>query len=310
MLEMKYIYGPIPSRRLGLSLGISPIPKKYCNYSCIYCQLGRTNHMVNKREMFYKVDDIIEELKIVLNNNIKFDVVSIVGSGEPTLYKGLGELITKIKLICNKPVVVITNGALLDDKKLQEELLNCDIILPTIDAYDEESFKLINRPHKKIVFENIIKGIIEFSKIFKGEIWLEIMFMENINDDEKSLIEYKSLLNKIRYDKLYLNTPIRPPAEQEINPVSRSKMQEIASFLKGIPIDIPHSIGFHSEIKDDYLAILNIIQRHPMNQYEITTFLNTRNGIAIDDIFEKLNNDSNIDVIDYKGYRTYRLKTH
>ena len=186
MSEMKYIYGPIPSRRLGQSLGISPIPKKYCNYSCIYCQLGRTTNMTNKREMFYKVEDIIAELDRVLKNKVQFDVVSIVGSGEPTLYKGLGKLIEQIKLICNKPVVVITNGALLNDKVLQEELLNCDIILPTIDAYDEESFKIINRPHKKIIFNNIINGIIEFSKKFKGEIWLEIMFMENINDDERS----------------------------------------------------------------------------------------------------------------------------
>ena len=196
MKDMKYIYGPIPSRRLGLSLGISPIPKKYCNYSCIYCQLGRTNHMVYKREMFYEVDDIILELKTALNNNIQFDVISIVGSGEPTLYKGIGELINRIKLICDKPVVVITNGALLDDKQVQEDLLKCDIILPTIDAYDEKSFKLINRPHKKLVFKNIINGIIEFSKIFKGEIWLEIMFMDKINDDEKSLAEYKNLLKK------------------------------------------------------------------------------------------------------------------
>lgn len=310
MKELKYIYGPIPSRRLGISLGICPIPKKYCNYSCVYCQLGRTTHMIYKREMFYEVDEIIEELKAVLNNKIEIDVISIVGSGEPTLYKGLGKLINEIKLICNKPVVVITNGALLDDKTLQEELLNCDIILPTIDAYDDESFKLINRPHKKIAFENIINGIIDFNKVFKGEIWLEIMFMENINDDEKSLIEYKNLLKKIRYDKLYLNTPIRPPAEQEINPVSHSKMQEIADFLGGIPIDIPHSIGFHSEIKDDYIAILSIIQRHPMNQYEIINFLKTRNGVIIDEIFEKLNNDDEIEVIDYKGYQTYRLKTH
>lgn len=309
MSEMKYIYGPIPSRRLGQSLGISPIPKKYCNYSCIYCQLGRTTNMTNKREMFYKVEDIIAELDRVLKNKVQFDVVSIVGSGEPTLYKGLGKLIEQIKLICNKPVVVITNGALLNDKVLQEELLNCDIILPTIDAYDEESFKIINRPHKKIIFNNIINGIIEFSKKFKGEIWLEIMFMENINDDERSLNEYKNLLKKIKYDKLYLNTPIRPPAEQEVNAVSHNRMQEIASFLQGVPINIPHSIGFHSEIKDDYKAIVNIIQRHPMNQYEIVSFLKSRKDVLIDAIFERLNSDNNIEVIDYKGYQTYRLKT-
>lgn len=164
MEEMKFVYGPVPSRRLGISLGISPIPKKTCNYSCIYCQLGRTDNMTNTRQMFFSVKEIIEEFDIYLKRNTEFDVVTIVGEGEPTLYLGLGKLICEVKKRTEKPVVVITNGALLYDKVLREELYNADIVLPTLDAYDDASLKSINRPHGAIRFEQIKSGLKPFLK--------------------------------------------------------------------------------------------------------------------------------------------------
>ncbi len=165
MKEMKYIYGPVPSRRLGISLGISPIPKKTCNYSCIYCQLGRTDHMTNMRQMFFSVEEIMDEFDEFLKESIKFDVVTIVGEGEPTLYLGLGELISEIQKRTDKPVAVITNGALFYDPNLRSELYNADIVLPTLDAYDDESFRKINRPHSTIDFEKVSYGLKTF---FRG----------------------------------------------------------------------------------------------------------------------------------------------
>jgi len=146
MNNMKYVYGPVPSRRLGISLGISPIPKKTCNYSCIYCQLGRTDIMTNTRKMFFPVQKIMSEFNEVLKKRIFFDVITIVGEGEPTLYLGLGELISEIKGKTDKPVALITNGALLYDRDLRREAAKADIVLPTLDAYDEASFRKINRP--------------------------------------------------------------------------------------------------------------------------------------------------------------------
>src|SRR6056297_1787579 len=136
MEKYKFLYGPVPSRRLGLSLGISPIPKKTCNYSCIYCQLGRTSHMTNTPTLFFEVDDIIDELKIFIKKDISFDVVTIVGEGEPTLYAGLKSLIMKIKALVDQPVAVITNGGLLYLTEVQQALTAADIVLPTFDAYD------------------------------------------------------------------------------------------------------------------------------------------------------------------------------
>jgi len=307
-MEFKYIYGPLPSRRLGLSLGVSPIPKKTCNYSCIYCQLGKTNRMTNIRQMFYPVKDIICELDYVLKKNVQFDVITVVGEGDPTLYSGLGELIGEIHKRTDKPVAVITNGALLNDLQVQAELSGADIVLPTLGGYDEESFKKISRPHKSLKFSEVLRGLEDFSEKYKGQLWIEIMLMKGINDDDESLNRYKEILKKIKYDKLYLNTPVRPPAKSEVKVVDHEKMNHAAEILGGISIDLLKSKGFHSEIKDDYAAILSIIKRHPMNQFEIDGFLKARGNVNTEIIFSKLKNDNTVAVINQMGYDMYRLQ--
>src|SRR5665647_717375 len=308
MNEMKYVYGPVPSRRFGISLGISPIPKKTCNYSCIYCQLGRTNHMTNTRQMFFAVKEIMDEFDEILKNNIKFDVVTIVGEGEPTLYLGLGELISEIQKRTNKSVAVITNGALFYDVDVRKELYNADIVLPTLDAYDNESFKKINRPHGSIDFLMVNDGLKVFAEEYQGQLWIELMLIKGINDDDESLDKYSEILKKLKYEKLYINTPVRSPSEYFVMAIAHEKMNHAVEVLGGISIDLLKSQGFHSEIKDDKEAILSIVKRHPMNQFEIEGFLNSRECRNINDILDKLKKDSNINVIPYKGYDTYRLK--
>ena len=308
MEEMKYVYGPVPSRRLGISLGISSIPKKTCNYSCVYCQLGRTNHLTNERKMFFSVEDIIIEFENILKQKVYFDVITIVGEGEPTLYLGLGELIDELKKRVKKPVAVITNGALLYDPQVRLELSKADIVLPTMNAYDEELFKKINRPHRNIKFDDVMNGLKIFSKDYKGQLWIEIMFVKGMNDSIESLKKYAVVLKNIEYDKLYLNTVVRAPAETNINSIDHDRMNDAVKILGGISIELLTSIGFHSEIKDDYAAITSIIKRHPMNQYEIKTFLNSRNCDSKDIIFKKLEKDSKVILINYNGYKIYRLK--
>ncbi|HZK28936.1 MAG TPA: radical SAM protein [Clostridia bacterium] len=308
MKKMEYVYGPVPSRRLGLSLGISPIPKKTCNYSCIYCQLGRTDTMTNTRQLYFPVKRIVTEFEEVLKASPKFDVVTIVGEGEPTLYGGLGDLIVEIKKRTDKPVAVITNGALLYNPQVRLELSEADIVLPTMDAYDEQSFKKINRPHGSLRFEDVIKGLEEFSKQYRGQLWVEIMLLKDINDDEESLKKYVDMLTNINYDKLYLNTSVRPPAESNVKAVTSEKMNHAAEILGGISIDLLQSQGFHSEIKDDYMAVMSIIKRHPMNQFEITDFLKARGCEDIGGLLHRLEQDKKVIAIHYKGYDTYRLR--
>lgn len=308
MNNFKYVYGPVPSRRMGISIGISPIAKGHCNYSCIYCQLGRTKNMSNKREEYFNCNDIIEEFKSYLKEDIYFDVVTIVGEGEPLLYSKIGDLIKQLKLLTTKPIAVITNGALLSEKTVREELKNADIVLPSLDACDENMFKKINRPHGSIKFKEVIEGLRTFSKEYKGQLWIETMIVKDINDNKEFYLKFKELLSTINYHRLYINAPVRPPAEKFVEQPSRESIKEAVSILEGISIDELVSEGFYSEVKDDYEAIMSIIKRHPMNQFEIKSFIEKRGNTDTNEFFNRLNNDDNIEVINYKNYNTYRLK--
>ena len=307
MSELKYVFGPVPSRRMGRSLGISPIPKKTCNYSCVYCQLGRTNKMTNKREEYFLLEDILSEFDSHHDED-SYDVITIVGEGEPTLYSRLGELIVEIKKRSKKPVAVITNGALLYDKNVRSELMNADIVLPSLDSYNEEMFKRIDRPYGRIKFDEVWEGLVDFTNEYKGQIYMEIMLMNGVNDDEESLLEFKKLLEQIKYDRLYINTPVRPPAEEYIEESSKESIQKAVEILKGVSIDMLSSVGFSSDIEDDYQAVISIIGRHPMNQFEIRSFLESRENKDIDKLMQQLSEDDKVQKMDYKGYCTYRLK--
>ena len=308
MNTLKHIFGPVPSRRLGRSLGVSPIIKKACNYSCIYCQLGRTDKMTNTRKKFFEVDEILNEFKEYLKDDDKFDIVSLVGEGEPTLYSELGELIKGIKALTDKPVAVITNSALMGDESVRRDLMEADIVLPSLDSYDEESWHKIDRPHGRLVYNEVFDGLVKFTKEFKGQIFMELMLMDGINDSNECLGKFKELFAQLDYDKLYINTPVRPPAEDYALISSKERINYACELLGGISIDALASGGFFSEIKDDYEAILSIIARHPMNQYEIAGFLDSRNVQNKEELFERLNNDKNIEPTEYKGFITYRLK--
>lgn len=308
MKDLKYVYGPVPSRRLGISLGVSPIPQKTCNYSCIYCQLGRTNKMTNERQEFFKVNDIIEEFKKYIKDINKYDVVTIVGEGEPTLYSELGLLIKELKKLTDKPIAVITNGALLSDENVKKELMEADIVLPSLNGYNEEISKKIDRPYGKIKFEETIKGLIDFSNKYTGELWLEIMLLDGINDSDEAIEEYRKLLKKIKYNRLYLNTCVRPPAESFVNMVKKERMQYAIEKLNGVSIDILASGEFFSDVADDYEAVLSLCKRHPMNQFELESFLKSRKIPNIDEFIHNLEKDSKFKVIDFKGIKTYRVR--
>ncbi len=308
MQEMKHIYGPLPSRRLGRSLGVSPIPRKRCNYSCIYCQLGRTYQFSNTRSMFYPLEEIISELDLVLSQKVDFDVVTVVGEGEPTLYLGLGELIRAVKTRSDKPVALITNGALLYDPRVREEAGLADIVLPSLDAFEEKSFRRINRPHRELTFAKVYQGLQDFSAAYRGQLWLEIMLLKDFNDSEMALEQFSLLLQNIRYDCLYINTPVRPPADMKVQPVTAEVMRRAEILLGGISIDLLQSKGYYSQIGDDYQAVMSIIRRHPMNQFEIESFLKSRSNQHFAAFFTRLQQDPAVESISYKGYLTYRLK--
>lgn len=306
MTAFKYLFGPVPSRRMGISLGISPIPEGFCNYSCIYCQLGKTTNMTNKRQIFFPVSEIINEFKIWLTTKKEIDVITIVGEGEPTLYKNLGKLIKKIKILTEIPIAVITNGSLFSDKEVREDLKYADIVLPSFDASNKDDFIKINRPYGKLNYSDVCNGLKLFSYEFKGQLWIEVMLVKGYNDSEEQLIKLKNILKEIDYDRIFINTPVRPPAEAYAIEPSYKTIEIATKILGGVAINHLISTGFSSDIRDDYKAIESIIKRHPMNQFEIKSFLEARLCKNIDEIFIRLSQDNKIEIIEYKGYKTYR----
>ncbi|MCU0651613.1 MAG: radical SAM protein [Candidatus Omnitrophica bacterium] len=232
---MKYIFGPLKSRRLGNSLGITLTPYKICTFDCVYCQLGKTNVLTRERKEYIFSSEIIEELRNWLEGHSAeidyLQYITLSGSGEPTLNIRIGDLIREIKQICKIPVAVITNGSLLAEDCLRRELVEADLIIPSLDAATQAVFEKIDRPVSGITVDGVIAGLIVFRKEYRGQLWLEIMLAAGINDDLRQIKKLKVAIDKINPDKIQLNSPVRSTTEAGILPVKRQKLEKIRKIL-------------------------------------------------------------------------------
>ena len=232
---MKYIYGPIKSRRLGLSLGLSLSLDKICDLDCIYCQWGSVGKTVLERKEYTGAAEIIMELKSWMQKNPKeaqeLKFVTLSGLGEPTLNTCIGELIERIKNITGLKIAVITNSTLLGDPVVRKGLLKADLIVPSLDAVDPEIFKQIDRPHAGIKLNEIIDGLVALRKEFRGQIWLEVMLVSGINDDFSHIEELKRVIQRINPDKIQINSPVRSTAEKNVLPVDKVKLKKIKEIF-------------------------------------------------------------------------------
>ncbi len=193
----KYLYGPVPSRRLGRSLGIDLVPFKTCTYDCIYCQLGHTTNKTLERLSYVPVKEILNELKRKLATGERPDYISIAGSGEPTLHSYIGELIGMIKNMTNIPVAVLTNGSLLYLPEVRAALMQADLVIPSLDAGDEKMFQYVNRPHPDISFDNMVNGLIAFTRDFPGQVWLEVLLISGVTSMAADVKKIATLAKKI-----------------------------------------------------------------------------------------------------------------
>lgn len=274
----KYLFGPVPSRRLGMSLGVDLVPKKVCSLDCVYCEVGKTTKLTIERKGYILFDKVKDELTDYFSKNPDPDFITFSGYGEPTLNVNIGEILKHIKTIKpNIPVAVLTNGTLFANKSVRHELLNADVVLPSLDAATEDVFKRINRPTENIDFAAYINGLIEFRKEFKGKIWLEIFILPGYNDSEKELVELKELILLIKPDSVQLNTLDRPGTESDIRGATRSELQHILDFWN-IPEAIiiaasPDRKKIKSYRQDAENAILETIARRPCTLDDISEIL-------------------------------------
>jgi len=274
-----HLYGPVPSRRLGRSLGIDLVPHKICTYDCIYCQIGKTTKKTLTRKEYVPVKEIIEEVKQFLKEGTSsIDHLSLTGSGEPTLHSEIRSVIEEIKAMTAIPVAVITNGSLLYEEEVKQDLLGADIVLPSLDAISSEVFLKINRPRPGFSAEKVVEGLVEFRKIYKGQIWLEILFCKGVNDGKEELLRMRKTVDRIHPDRIHLNTVVRPPSEKWAVPLSQKEMEEIRVFF-GEKAEIISEFDRHpprASERDIKEEILRILKRRPLSLTDLSKGMGIR----------------------------------
>lgn len=281
----KFLFGPVPSRRLGMSLGIDLIPKKVCSLNCVYCEVGKTTKLTVDRLEYVKYDQVITELKQFMNSKPKIDYITFSGSGEPTLNNRIGDVLNYVKT--NYPFVktaVLTNGTLFFNKKLRTELLQADVILPSLDAASQFVFEKIDRPNSKLKIESYIQGLIDLRKEYKGKIWLEIFLLKSYNDSKKELDLLKNAVLKINPDIIQLNTLDRPGTVEGLQPLSRNELQAIVDFWKLSNVEIIAAVEVRTSVEsysgDIEATILDTIARRPCTLDDLHNIL----GIHVNEI--------------------------
>jgi len=310
MKNYRFLYGPVPSRRLGRSLGVDLIPYKYCTFDCIYCQLGKTTNKTVTRDRYISPEEILNEIKRFLNEEtFPIDYISLSGSGEPTLNSGIREVIEGIKRITKIPVAVITNSSLIYLDEVKKDVFNADLVLPSLDAVSLNIFNKINRPNKELSLNKIIEGLIEFRKIYKGIIWLEILFCKGINDRENEISNMIEVVEKINPDKIHLNTVIRPPTEKWAKPVSHDEMEKIRALFGSKASIISEFDRHHLDIIETNIEkeILRILERRPLSLVDISKLI----GISLEllkKIIDPLIYNGKIEESNFGGSLFYEIK--
>jgi wyosine [tRNA(Phe)-imidazoG37] synthetase (radical SAM superfamily) len=271
---MGHLFGPVPSRRLGRSLGVDLIPPKTCPYDCLYCEVGRTTRKTLARRE-YDTEAIIQELKDYLaRSGAAPDFITLAGSGEPTLNLGLGRIIKALKEMSDTPVAVLTNGALLYLPEVRQELARAEVVLPSLDAARQETFRLINRPLPDFSLEQLLAGLEAFRREFAGQLWLEIMLLKGLNDQETDLLALKQAIARIAPDKVQLNTAVRPVAAAQAKPLTAEEMSAVAAFLgEGVEVIAAFDRAPAKAAAVSDAAFLEALARRPMTAADLALAL-------------------------------------
>ncbi len=309
---MNYIFGPVPSRRLGRSLGIDPTPPadplslarvgpydrprapKACNWNCVYCQLGPTRPFTRSRSLFFPPEALFAELREAMDSGLTdgVDWITFVGSGEPTLNKDLGVLIDGVKAVSQIQIAVITNGSLLSFPEVRLELLGADAVMPTLDAGSPSLFRRINRPPSEFGFERHVEGLTAFRRAYTGKLWLEVMLVAGLNDGEAALRDLAASIDRVAPDEVHLVLPTRPPSEAWVHPACEAailRTKEILSSVARVILPDERHGGFGNAWEEDHFATAtSIVERHPMSLGELRTALVNWGAADPDSIIREL----------------------
>jgi wyosine [tRNA(Phe)-imidazoG37] synthetase (radical SAM superfamily) len=273
------VYGPVPSRRLGRSLGVDLVPLKTCTYDCVYCQLGRTTSRTVRRGRWADPDAVVAQVRDRLSS--RPDFIALAGSGEPTLHAGIGAVVDGIKAITDVPVAVITNGSLLGRPAVRRGLAAADVVLPSLDAPSEELFLRVNRPQESLHLADLVDGLVSFRDAYQGEIWLEVMLLAGMTARAPQVRRLAELAAQISPDRIQLNTAVRPPAESLAEPVDWATLDAFAALFTPhaeVIADLPVSAGNGVAAEAD---VLELVSRRPCTVTDIASGLGIHHGEAL-----------------------------
>ncbi|PXF61948.1 MAG: radical SAM protein [Candidatus Methanogaster sp.] len=301
---MGHLFGPVPSRRLGRSLGLDITPYKTCTFDCIYCQLGRTTNKTVRRREYIAKDSVLHELRDFLQEGEEdTDYITFAGSGEPTLHSGIGEMIDVIKTMTDIPVAVITNGSLLFREDVRDDLSNADLVLPSLDAATTSVFRAVDRPHESLSVDRIIEGLMMFREVFEGELWLEIMFVRGVNDGADEITALSNAISAIDPDRVQLNTVVRPPYE-DVAPVDEDVMVRIQEAFCG-NFDVEIIAEERIEVRAD---ILPLLERRPLTLDQIAGSLGMHRNETAKYLRELIEQGAVVETV-HGGKRYFGAKT-
>jgi wyosine [tRNA(Phe)-imidazoG37] synthetase (radical SAM superfamily) len=306
---MTFIFGPVPSRRLGRSLGVDPVPSKTCNWNCVYCQLGRSQPVINERRDYVDNDAVIAELRTFLQERGEetLDWITFVGSGETTLHAGIGELISTAKSLTTKPVAVITNGSLLHLENVRRALLPADAVLPSLDAGSAELHRRLTRAHPDCTFERHVQGLRAFRREFAGHLWIEVMLIAGANDDETALRDLRDVLETIEPEEVHLLTPSRAPAETWVAEPEQAVIERAARILsKAARVVTPTAqVVEITGGADAAETIAAIVARHPMTEAQLRQVTRGIDEVELTATLQRLARAGRIRSIERNGERFY-----
>jgi wyosine [tRNA(Phe)-imidazoG37] synthetase (radical SAM superfamily) len=304
---MAQLFGPIPSRRLGQSLGIDPVPSKTCNWNCIYCQLGRSTPMTNQRQLFYPVEDLTREVQqwLLSHPQTPLDWITLVGSGETTLYAGVGDLISALKILTDIPIAVITNGSLLYLPEVRQELMAVDSVMPSFDVGNTALYRKINRPHPDLTFDRLKQGLLAFRQSYRGKLWVEVMLIKGMNDTEDALRELAAYFKELAPDEIHLLQPTRPPSEPWVQPSDEEGLLRASAILGEKARIIHQGLGQFdlTAYASPAEAVLAIITRHPMKETELLDTLQNITPETLQATLAELKENQHVKVIERFGTR-------
>lgn len=273
--ENKYTYGPVPSRRLGRSLGVDLVPPKTCDLNCVYCQLGPTAQTTVERREYVPVDDVVAEVRLELEGGSAPDYVTLGGSGEPTLHSRFGDIAAGIKQFADVPVALLTNGALFHLPEVRAACAAIDLVLPSLDAGDEETFRRVNRPHPELTLQRLVDGLAALRREFGGQMWLEVFLIEGVNSSDEQVERIGECIERIDPHRVQLNTAVRPPAESEVRAVPHERLEEIREMLgpraeviaPGAELELPAGGEARKE------RVLDMLRRRPCTLQDVAVGL-------------------------------------